>query len=273
MSVRDTIQTGLMRSVDVAYALRPRNRPSIELLQRCKLIAHRGEHNGRSIYENTIAAFDQAVDAGVWGVEFDIRWTRDLHPVVIHDPDLLRVFGLNLRVADVTLEELRRQGPLVPTLAEVIDRFGHRLHLMVELKHDDHPQPTRQNKLLAQLLEPLAAGEDYHLLSLMPGMFDLVTFAPRTTCFPIAQTQVSAFSRLAGDNGFGGLFGHYTLINDALLKQHHQNDQKIGTGYIGSRNCLFREVQRGVDYLFSNCAARMQKIVDQLVSATDAVKP
>ena len=257
----------------MAYALRPRTSPSTDLLRRCRIISHRGEHNGRDVPENTIAALDAAVAAGVWGLELDIRWTQDLQPVVVHDADLNRVFGLKHRIADVTLSELQSACPQVPSLAQVIERFGGRAHLMVEIKQEPYPKPDRQNEILDDLFKPLSAGKDYHLLSLTPRMFDLVNFAPRDVCFPIAQTRVAAFSRLANDGGFGGLFGHYMLVNDTLVKQHHQNRQKIGTGYIGSRNCLFREVHRGVDFIFSNCAARMQKMLDQTLSATDAVKP
>lgn len=273
MNVRGKFQNALMAGADAAFALRPRNSPSPELLRRCRLISHRGEHNGRTIFENTVPAFEQAAAAGVWGIELDIRWTRDLHPVVVHDADLLRVFDLNLRVADVTLDQLQQQCPLVPTLKQVIARFGQRLHMMVEVKSELYPQPDRQNELLADLFRPLNAREDYHLLSLDPQMFDLVTFVPRSACFPVAQTQVTAFSRLASSEDFGGLLGHYLLLNDTLVKRHHHNSQEIGTGYIGSRNCLFRELQRGVDYIFSNCAARMQKMVDRRLSVAGADNP
>jgi glycerophosphoryl diester phosphodiesterase len=262
-----------MAGADMAYALRPRTRPPAESLRRCRIISHRGEHNGRDVIENTFPAFDSALAAGVWGLELDIRWTRDLHPVVVHDADLLRVFGLKHRIADITLGELQSVCPQVPSLAEVIDRYGRRAHLMVEIKEEPYPHPERQNHILADLFNPISAGKDYHLLSLAPRMFDVVAFAPRVACFPIAQTRVTAFSRLASEGGFGGLFGHYTLVNDGLVKQHHRNRQKIGTGYIGSRNCLFREVRRGVDFIFSNCATRMQKMLDQFISRADALKP
>ena len=74
------------------------------------------------MYENTLAAFDAARDLGAWGIEFDVRWTLDMCPVVIHDLDCWRVFGQDVIVADVTLAELKKQIPAIPTLAEVIQR-------------------------------------------------------------------------------------------------------------------------------------------------------
>jgi glycerophosphoryl diester phosphodiesterase len=275
MSVRGKLQNALMAGADMAYALWPISSPEMNLLRRCRLISHRGEHNGRDILENTILAFDGALAAGVWGLELDVRWTRDLHPVVVHDADLRRVFGRNQRVAELTLNELQSVCPQVPSLAQVIDRYGRRAHLMVEIKQEPYPKPQRQSDILADLFRQLTAGQDYHLLSLTPRMFDMVAFVPRSACFPIAQTRVAAFSRMATEGGFGGLFGHYSLVKDALVREHHQKRQKIGTGYIGSRNCLFREVRRGVDFIFSNCAARMQKMVNQLLESSSerSIKP
>lgn len=266
MGIRTKFQNALMAGADLASAMRPRSCPPPEVLRRCRLISHRGEHNGRTVFENTLAAFEKALAAGIWGIELDIRWTRDSHPVIVHDADLLRVFGLKLRVADLDLKGLQAACPQVPTLAEVIERFGGRLHLMVEVKQEPYPLPARRNDILAELFAPLTAGRDYHLLSLAPQMFELVTFAPREACFPIAQTKVAPFSRMAAEGGFGGLFGHYLLVTDTLVALHHRLGQQVGTGYIGSRNCLFREVRRGVDFIFSNCAARMKKVLDRLLS-------
>jgi glycerophosphoryl diester phosphodiesterase len=273
MSVRGKLQNALMAGADMAYALRPIPSPATDLLRRCRLISHRGEHNGRDVLENTIPAFDAALAAGVWGLELDVRWTRDLHPVVVHDADLRRVFGRHQRVAEITLDELQSVCPQVPSLAQVIDRFGSRAHLMVEIKQEPYPKPQRQSDILADLFRSLTAGQDYHLLSLTPRMFDVVTFAPRTVCFPIAQTRVGAFSRLVREGGFAGLFGHYSLVKNAFVREHHQNRQKIGTGYISSRNCLYREVSRGVDFIFSNCAARMQTTVDQMLACEETINP
>ena len=36
------------------------------------------------------------------------------------------------------------------------------------------------------------------------------------------------------------------LITDALIKKHHAEKQEIGTGWIGSKNSLFHELNRGV---------------------------
>jgi hypothetical protein len=100
--------------------------------------------------------------------------------------------------------------------------------------------------------------EDFHLLSLNPEMFDLISFVSPKTCLPIATTNVGAYSRLALTRGYGGINGHYLLVSNGMIFRHHQKNQKVGTGFVESVNCLFRELNRGVDWVFSNDAAKLQ---------------
>ncbi|MGE5258401.1 MAG: glycerophosphodiester phosphodiesterase [Hyphomicrobiales bacterium] len=254
----------LLSLIDQIYARLPRPNPGIERLKDCRIISHRGEHDGRRVFENTLAAFDAAVDHGVWGIEFDIRWTRDLEPVVTHDPDLGRVFGRSLRVGDSRLHELRRQCPHVPTLAEVIGRFGGRVHLMAEIKPEPYPDLVRQNRILADLFAGLCPGRDFHLLALSPETFQLTPFAPPSAFLPVALVNVSEFSRIALQRGYAGIAGHYMMMQTRVIERHHAAGQKAGTGYIGSRNALWREINRGVDWIFSNHAAEVQALLMRL---------
>jgi glycerophosphoryl diester phosphodiesterase len=255
----------LLWFADTFYSLWPQSFPGRERLGKCKIVSHRGECDNRHVFENTMAAFELALASGVWGVEFDIRWTRDLQPMVIHDPDLVRVFGKSIRVAQVTFVELRKHCPEIPTLEEVIQRFGKKLHLMVEIKEEIYPEPVRQNQILKDCFSSLQPQSDYHLLSLSEEMFDVIDFVSPSVFLPVSQLNYKRFSRMAVDRSFSGVAGHYLLLSKKYLKRHHGLNQKVGTGYAGSRNCLFREINRGVDWIFSNNATTLQTIVKTLV--------
>ena len=107
---------------------------------RGECFAHRGLHNiGKGVVENTLPAFIAARDAG-FGMELDIRFTRDMQVVVFHDDDLLRLAGDSRKVRQLTLEELKAiplggiDGARVPTLREVLDAVGGKTPLLIELK-------------------------------------------------------------------------------------------------------------------------------------------
>ena len=268
--ILSTFEDVLLRMVDAFYRIRPQPFPGRERLEHCRIVSHRGERDNQRVFENSISAFERAESAGVWGIELDLRWTRDLQPVVNHDPDLMRVFGKSLRIADVTFTELRERYPQVPSLEEVIRRFGKRMHLMVEIKEEIYPDPIEQNHILKALFAPLKPQAEYHLLSLSDTMFGVVDFAPRSLCLPVSQLNYGCFSQLAVEKAYGGIAGHYALLSKRFLKKHHALGQKVGTGYIGSKNCLFRELNRGVDWIFSNNAADIQAIVNKHI---DTYKP
>ena len=101
------------------------------------LYAHRGLHGG-DVPENSLAAFSRAVEAG-YGIELDVQLTRDGFLVVHHDASLKRVCGADLRICDITFEELCRHplpdGSCVPLFSDVLTLVGGRVPLIVEVKH------------------------------------------------------------------------------------------------------------------------------------------
>jgi glycerophosphoryl diester phosphodiesterase len=262
MNLHAFIEERLQAAFDAFYSAWPRRPAGRDRLRNCRIIAHRGEHDNRAVFENTLAAFDWAMAAGVWGVECDLRWTRDLTAVIHHDPDLRRVFGIRARVGDLTLDELKAACPQVPTLAEVIQRFGRRLHLMIEIKEEAYPDPDRQNRVLGEMLGSLQPQRDFHLITLRPEMFRVVTAAPRSACIPVARWNFAGISRRVRQENYGGMAGHYRLVTRRRIRTHHLHRQRVGTGYIASMNCLHRELNRGVDWIFSNHAAALQQRVN-----------
>ena len=102
--------------------------------------AHRGLHDiDRGIVENTLPAFEAARDQG-YGMELDIRFSKDMQVVVFHDDDLKRLAGDARKVRQLTLEELKalplagNDGARIPTLREVLEAVNGKVPLLIELK-------------------------------------------------------------------------------------------------------------------------------------------
>lgn len=110
------------------------------------LVAHRGA--SAEAPENTFASFDLALEQGVEHLEMDAHLTRGGVPVIIHDDTADRTTNGHGPVREKTLLELKRLdaggwfaprfvGQQIPTLAEVLERYGRRAILHIELKGDD----------------------------------------------------------------------------------------------------------------------------------------
>ncbi len=107
------------------------------------IFAHRGL--SASFPENTMAAFDAALDAGCEALELDVQRTRDGKLAVFHDDNLQRIAGRGERIGDLTYAALaaidvgswkdrRFAGERVPLLSDVLARWRGRGLVNVEMK-------------------------------------------------------------------------------------------------------------------------------------------
>jgi glycerophosphoryl diester phosphodiesterase len=104
-------------------------------------------HRGASSYapENTVAAFDLALDMGIRHLELDVHSTCDEQVVVIHDDTVDRTTNGSGPVVSHTLAALQELdagawfgtafvGQRLPTYVEILERYGGRAHLHTEIK-------------------------------------------------------------------------------------------------------------------------------------------
>ncbi len=73
--------------------------------QNTKMIAHRGLSGLEQ--ENTVLAFIAAGNRSYFGIETDVRITKDKKFILCHDDNLKRISGFDVKISDATYEELR----------------------------------------------------------------------------------------------------------------------------------------------------------------------
>ena len=142
------------------------------------VIAHRGASRDRP--ENTLAAFDEALSQGADAIELDVQLSRDGVPVVYHDRTLAKAGGGRRRVSRLDLSELATldpgarldaafHGQHIPALEEVLERYGRRTRLLVEIKTREGAAAAARHLQLARtvaaLLEKMKLEEQVLILS------------------------------------------------------------------------------------------------------------
>ena len=131
-------------------------------------IAHRGA--SALAPENTMAAFEKAIELGADAIELDLHLTRDGELVVIHDDTLDRTTDGRGPVHGRSLEELKRldagrwfgqafAGERIPALAEVLDRFAGKVPLALEVKAGSAFFPGIEESVVAALRQHAAIEE------------------------------------------------------------------------------------------------------------------
>lgn len=259
MSVVNWLKGTLLNITDSVMAGTPRSRPPREQLRATRIVAHRGAH--KEHLENTLPAFRKAIEAGAWGVEFDVRWTKCGQPVVHHDPHCYRVFKDPSYISELRFTELRKRIPEIPTLEEVIEAVGGRAHLMIEIKGRASQIKDSHWQALKEALSKLDPVHDYHLMSMDYDILNSTPVAVNPAWLPIAELNVSSLSKLALERELGGLTGQYLVVNGQVMKRHKVKGQGVGTGFVNSASVLYREVSRGVDWVFSDNAEALTEII------------
>ena len=119
-------------------------------------------HRGASAHapENTLAAFELALEQGAHGIELDVKLSADGEVVVIHDPTVERTTNGKGKVSELDLASLRKldagslfsekfKGEKIPTLIEVFETIGKRAIINVELTN----YTTRRDGLAEEVCE------------------------------------------------------------------------------------------------------------------------
>ncbi|GKV68129.1 glycerophosphodiester phosphodiesterase [Sporosarcina sp. NCCP-2716] len=147
---------------------------------RPRVYAHRGASG--NYFENTMKAFEGAVQEGADGIELDVQRSSDGVFFVIHDEDLARLTGVRKRISDLEAAEIRTlrvgsrwtrkvTGHRIPDLSSVLSfALMQNMSLNVELKETVAERP----ECLPALIGQLSVLSDYHISSFDYGLIELV---------------------------------------------------------------------------------------------------
>ncbi len=105
-------------------------------------------HRGAKAYapENTLIAFEKAIEMGVDGIELDVHLSVDIEIIVIHDATLDRTTNGKGAVKNLSLSELKtfsiEKNHEIPSLDEVFDLVNRKCLINIELKIFETAKPV-----------------------------------------------------------------------------------------------------------------------------------
>jgi len=237
------------------------------------VLGHRGAR--RRAPENTLRAFELAMEEGADGVELDVRLDGDGDVVVIHDPSLERVAsnGDVRAVARLSSSELARVdlggGERVPRLADVLDwakTKGARVN--VELKRDV-PSRLALVGAVGRLLATEPQGAEWLVLS----SFDPRIVAATARLLPWLpsgwlvepRTGIPARSLPSRLVGATALHPHFSLVTADSIAPFREAGHAINVWTVNDPDEAGRLDALGVDTLISD---QPGKILESLAQAS-----
>jgi glycerophosphoryl diester phosphodiesterase len=203
-------------------------------------------HRGARLYapENTLAAFDLALEHGADGFEFDVRGTSNRQSIICHDPRLNR-----LVVRKSTFRQLQasfsspEERP--PSLEDVLDRYARSAFLNIEVK------VRGMEALVARAVKRVHPQRGYCVSSFLPSVVrKLYALDPSLVLGALAQTrwQLRRWNKLPATY----VVPHYRLLSRRLIAKLHAADKSVITWTVNDPRQMLRAARMGVDGIISD---------------------
>lgn len=232
-----------------------------------RLIAHRGFSSIAP--ENTLAAFELALQCGSTAVECDVQRTRDGELVILHDGTLNRTTNGRGAVRSKTLEELRPLsagyarkfgsnfvGERIPTFKELLLHVQHRAHLFTEIKREGLARDGSDRREMIRLVREMDLVDEVTFIS-----FEWEALEEMRSMFPDVRLGL-LFDRYRPRRMFAIaknlhpriLMGRVDLVEEhpEIIRETHSRGMELGVYTVDALARLKQLEQSGVDGAATN---------------------
>lgn len=229
-------------------------------------------HRGRSgvAPENTLAAFEAAIELAVDFIECDVRRTSDGAIVLMHDAAVNRTTDGEGEVSAMSLEQIRAldagswkdesyAGERVPTLAEALEAVTPACVLDIEIK---------QRGIAEQVVEEVCAADAIRRVSIVSFDLDDLRVAkaaePRLACGWISggpeaegHEGILALIDTALEVGCNFVTCNHRAITEGFVYECHVRGLALMAWTMDEEQDIRRQMELGVDALVSNYPERV----------------
>lgn len=224
-------------------------------------------HRGASAYapENTLPAFQKAVELGADGIELDVHLSADGVLMVSHDETIDRCSNGTGEIRSMTCEELKRydyshrfpeyKGATIPTLREVYELIVPTgLTVNVELKTNVYEYPGIEKKCIA-LAEEAGMTERILYSSFNPKSLErLHRLAPELPTALLYEGFYPGIVMRARRSFWTAVHPEYVDLyrNADRVKQLHAIGRKVHPWTVNEEKDFIRMIELGVDGVITN---------------------
>ena len=230
------------------------------------LIAHRGASDLAP--ENTLKAFDLAIELGANFIEFDVRRTVDNEIVIMHDPGVFRTTHRLGFVKRLTLKKIKSlnagNGESIPTLKELLQATKGKIGYMCELKVKGISEKVvkilSENNALdssilisfkhKELLKCQIEHPELKLGAIIPSGFGWITN------WFFRKKLLSYLS----EKNFFSINPFFPLVDKRFVDRAHESDLKVFPWTINSKSKMKKLSKMGVDGILTNHISKLKNL-------------
>ncbi|HEV2787001.1 MAG TPA: glycerophosphodiester phosphodiesterase [Solirubrobacteraceae bacterium] len=226
-------------------------------------------HRGASAYvrEHTVEAFELALRQGASMLELDVRATAEGDLVAVHDATLLRTAHDPRRISRLTRADLLALDPLRRplTLDSVLERYGRRTRLLIDLKH---PTAGSEQRIISVLKRHGLAGEAIVQSFDTTALRRLRHASPSLAVAPLYRVAPTNRRLRAITSYAGGIGVWHTGIDAALVLRAHAAGIAVRAWTVNDPDEMMRLVALGVDGIITDVPDVAHAVVERAAAAT-----
>jgi len=242
--------------------------------------AHRG--SSHKYIENSLAAFEQAVEDGADGVELDVQRTLDGELIVFHDENAKRLTGVDKFIWEMTLDEIQALtlsskaahshskeacNRKIPTLEEVLLLLRYTdFTINIELKNSVHLYPGMEAEVVDcvknagledQVLYSSFNHDSVHRLS------ELVDFASIGLLTSDIQFEPWNYLKEVGAGAYHPMINSLQQRN--LVSDCREKELKVHVWTADKEEHIYAALLLGVDAIITNEPEKAVRLRKQFV--------
>lgn len=229
------------------------------------IFAHRGASGNAP--ENTMAAFQLAIDHQADGIELDVMLSKDGQMIVIHDDTVDRTTNGSGCVKDLTIEELQAldagEGERIPTLEEVLERFGGQLIINIELKNYSSIFDALPVKV-AELVHSHGLMDSVLFSSFNPFNLPRVRRRLPKVKLGLITLPNKATHWIWRMFRYDALHPHYSDVDQSLVAAIHAQNRQVNVWTADDPEEIRRLALLGVDGIITNYPKRAREELESL---------
>lgn len=231
---------------------------NIDYLTLTEVSAHRGA--SINYPENTMKAFEMAVEEKADWIELDVQLTSDGVPVILHDSNIHRVTGVNKNIWEVTYNDIRDldcgswfspefAGERIPTLGEVLD-FAKKKHvkLNIELKPTGYEKDFERT-VIDTINEKnyknscVVTSQEYNTLE------NIKKYDPTIKTIYVMSIALGNITKLTEADGFSV---EASFITPRLVSMVHNGGKEIFAWTVNTRDNMDKMIEMNVDNIITD---------------------
>jgi glycerophosphoryl diester phosphodiesterase/endonuclease/exonuclease/phosphatase family metal-dependent hydrolase len=235
---------------------------TLHLRPRPLIIAHRGA-SGYAL-ENSLPAFQKAVDLGADMIELDVFTLKDGEVVCFHDADLKRLTGTEGKIADYTLAELNQLmlgGKYkIPRLRDALLLTDKQLRINIELKGPGTAEPTYAiiNEFIREHGWKL---EDFHISSFRHDeLKDMRALDQGIEIGILPHGSPLKALKIGKEVGAYSINAYFGSLHPASVKEIHQAGFKIFAWTVNKHADIRSLLDLGIEGFITNFPDRVKNL-------------